>query len=80
MTVRDGTFGEHRDQTGTLTGTADSSTCPHCNASLIGELIPEEQRFMFNHTTHFRREIAIYDRDLDRTVAWQCPDCGGRWR
>jgi len=25
------------------------------------------------------REIGIYDFDKDRTVAWQCPDCGNKW-
>jgi predicted RNA-binding Zn-ribbon protein involved in translation (DUF1610 family) len=25
------------------------------------------------------REMGIYDRIEDRTVEWQCPDCGGRW-
>lgn len=25
------------------------------------------------------REIGIYDMDLDRTVAYRCPDCGGEW-
>lgn len=27
----------------------------------------------------FKREIAIYDRDRDRTVAYRCPDCGHEW-
>ena len=27
----------------------------------------------------WKREIAIYDRDLDRTVAYRCPDCGHEW-
>ncbi len=80
MTVHDGTFGEHRDQTGTETGTADSSTCPHCNASLIGEPILEERRDAYGGATHFRREVALYSREKDRTVGFQCPDCGGRWR
>lgn len=25
------------------------------------------------------RAIGLYDRDLDRTTAWRCPDCGHRW-
>jgi len=33
---------------------------------------PPESRF-------FSRVIGIYDWDKDRTVAWQCPDCGVRW-
>lgn len=55
--------------------------CPHCHASLIGEPIPEEQRQSgcYGNSTHWRREIAIYDRGKDRTVAFECPDCGKRW-
>lgn len=25
------------------------------------------------------REIGIYDLNTDRTIAWQCPDCGHQW-
>lgn len=25
------------------------------------------------------RAIGIYDMELDRTVAWKCPDCGHQW-
>lgn len=25
------------------------------------------------------RQIGIYDDELDRTVRWQCPDCGHEW-
>jgi len=53
--------------------------CPHCNANLRGEEIPEEQRHYFGKHTHFGRKIGLYDRDLDRTVAWKCPDCGKTW-
>jgi len=28
---------------------------------------------------HWNRAIAIYDRGLDRTVAYKCPDCDERW-
>ena len=27
----------------------------------------------------FGKVIGIYDMDSDRTVAWQCPSCDGRW-
>lgn len=37
--------------------------CPLCGADLQGG----------------SRVIAIYSREKDRTVAYQCPDCGGRW-
>mgnify|MGYP002621890840 CR=1 FL=1 len=26
--------------------------------------------------THFSRRIALYSREVDRTTAYQCPDCG----
>lgn len=25
------------------------------------------------------REIGVYDRGLDMTIAWRCPDCEGMW-
>jgi predicted RNA-binding Zn-ribbon protein involved in translation (DUF1610 family) len=33
----------------------------------------------YGGATHFRREIAREDRDLDAGVEFICPDCGGRW-
>lgn len=55
---------------------ASADTCPHCKANLLGDPIPEESREHFGDKTHFRRVIAIYSREQDRTVAWRCPDCG----
>lgn len=56
-----------------------TDTCPLCHADLTGEPIPEASREHFGGATHGSRRIAIYDRGRDRTVAWQCPDCGGTW-
>lgn len=53
--------------------------CPHCDADLRAGEIPEDQREMFGDATHFSRLIGIYDRDLDRTVRWKCPDCKKEW-
>lgn len=53
--------------------------CPHCGVSLIGDPIPEADRHFFGNATHFRREIGVYDRERDRTVAYRCPDCGKEW-
>jgi rubredoxin len=50
--------------------------CPGCGASWQGEPIPEASRKNNNGVTHFRRSIAIYNREEDRTVGWGCPDCG----
>lgn len=60
---------------------AERDTCPNpeCGKSWIGEPIPETHREHFGGSTHFRRCIAIYDRDKDRTVAWRCPDCEMEW-
>lgn len=56
-----------------------TDTCPLCHADLTGEPIPEASREHYGQHTHFSRRISIYDRSRDRTVAWQCPDCGGTW-
>lgn len=52
--------------------------CPHCKVNLQGDPIPEHQQYLFG-VTHFSRAISLYDIDKDRTVAFKCPDCGGRW-
>lgn len=53
--------------------------CPHCGAQLQGDPIPEQSRHLFG-ATHFSRKIGVYDTYKDRTVEYQCPDCGQRWR
>ena len=53
--------------------------CPHCGHNLQGEPIPEDSRELYGNATHFNRVIGVYDRDLDRTVRWQCPDCLQVW-
>lgn len=53
-------------------------TCPHCHTNLVGDEIPEDDKRFFG-TSHFKREIGIYDVNLDRTVEYECPDCKGRW-
>ncbi len=54
--------------------------CPHCNANLLGDKIPDEDIASFGGATHFKREIGIYDWEKDRTVSYKCPDCGGEWK
>jgi hypothetical protein len=54
--------------------THDSTICPHCQANLVGDPIPEEHREDFGGATHFQRQIGI-ERDHDRIEAYQCPDC-----
>lgn len=50
--------------------------CPKCWSDWIGASIPEKDREAFGGKTNFIRLIAIYDRGLDRTVGFRCPDCG----
>lgn len=37
---------------------------------------PEHLREHYSPPYRWSRRTAIYDRDKDSTVAWQCPDCG----
>ena len=53
--------------------------CPKCKADLRGKRILKKDRDLFAGDGYFYRTIAIYDRGLDRTVAWKCPDCGNEW-
>jgi uncharacterized C2H2 Zn-finger protein len=55
------------------------ANCPKCG-SLWHEIpIPEESRHHYGDAQFFSRVQGIYDRDWDRTVAWQCPDCNACW-
>ena len=54
-------------------------TFPNCHANLQGDEIPEDAREHYGGKTHYRRTIAIYNAQEDRTVAWRCPDCGHEW-
>lgn len=49
--------------------------CPACGSDLRGEPVPEKSREDYGGITHFRRVIAVYSWEQDRTVAWRCPDC-----
>jgi len=45
------------------------SECPKCGADLLDRKTGPP----------FQRVIGIYDRHLDRTVGWRCPDCSWEW-
>lgn len=47
----------------------EPNNCPHCDADLRDHA----------NGPPFKREIGQYDRSLDRTVAWVCPDCKEQW-
>jgi hypothetical protein len=53
--------------------------CPLCDASLIGDPIPQELRDGggYGDSTHWRREIGY--SACDYIQFWICPDCGGTW-
>jgi hypothetical protein len=55
--------------------TSDLTNCPGCGASWQGDPIPETSRKNFGGATHFKRQVAIYSREEDMTIAWMCPDC-----
>lgn len=52
--------------------------CPHCNANLQGEPIPEESQKHYK-STHFTRKIGITSVEADRILRWRCPDCNKEW-
>jgi predicted RNA-binding Zn-ribbon protein involved in translation (DUF1610 family) len=69
--------------------------CPHCGSDLRGPEIsrtwylaygydpdgrPATCRDGCGHPPHYSRLGSVYDRWRDRTVAWQCPDCGRKWQ
>jgi len=57
---------------------SEPERCPHCGVNLEGDPIPAESQHHYG-ATHFSRVIGLYDRGLDRTTAWRCPDCNGEW-
>jgi uncharacterized C2H2 Zn-finger protein len=54
-------------------------SCPHCEAPWRDKAIPEHLQESYGGARWFSRVIGLYGRDRDRTIAWQCPDCGARW-
>jgi hypothetical protein len=54
-------------------------SCPKCEKSWQGDLIPEKSRSLFGDRKWFSRVIGISSMQQDRTIAWQCPDCGACW-
>jgi hypothetical protein len=73
----------------------EHGNCPACGADLNGGLVWEHFyaetgskeeadaiASMYGATRtsgKWGRAVGIYDRDKDRTVAWECPDCTHRW-
>lgn len=55
------------------------ANCPKCGSLWHDKRIPEESRHHYGDARFFSRVIGIYNRDRDRTVAYQCPDCNTCW-
>lgn len=53
----------------------DSTECPHCGASLVGDPIPEESKEWYGNRTHYSLVIAITIQGFDYTSAYACPYC-----
>jgi hypothetical protein len=54
--------------------------CPHCNADLRSDPIPEKDQHLFGNKTHFSRIIGLEDsRKYDGVSYWMCPDCRVIW-
>jgi len=54
-------------------------TCPHCNADLRGNKIPENDREFFGGKEYFSRLIGIEDDSYDGVSYWCCPECWTVW-
>jgi len=55
------------------------ANCPKCGSLWHEKRIPKESRHHYGDAQFFSRVLGIYDRDRDRTVAYQCPDCKACW-
>jgi hypothetical protein len=56
--------------------------CPHCNADLTGEPIPQEyiDKGYYGDKTHYSRKVGHEIRGVyDGVLFWSCPDCGKAW-
>jgi predicted RNA-binding Zn-ribbon protein involved in translation (DUF1610 family) len=75
--------------------TDNHGTCPYCGSDMNGESIwqtffdkygdeqkADETAALYGATRtqgRWGRRIGLYSMELDRTVAWKCPDCGDEW-
>jgi hypothetical protein len=53
--------------------------CPNCKTSLFGGHIPYEYREHYSPPYEWNRQIGFYDIEADRTISYECPDCGHTW-
>ena len=59
--------------------TSKTERCPQCNADWKDKPIPEQYWEHYSAPYWYMRQIAIYDRDVDATVEYMCPDCNTRF-
>lgn len=52
--------------------------CPSCNASFVGDAIPDDKHKFYGDHTHFRLEQQLYDHERNPTGQYQCRACGVR--
>lgn len=60
--------------------------CPECQADWHAQEIPTEYLEKGYYGAwdgvtrrYYSRIIGMYDRELDRTTSYMCPDCGKEW-
>jgi rubredoxin len=51
----------------------ETTSCPKCGADWI------DRKNDVNGEYPYKRQIAIIDREKDRCVEWECPDCKTRF-
>lgn len=63
----------------------DGCSCSDCGADWRDKPIPPDDLHLYGgnatcddcgEARHFSRRIAFYETYRDRTISWQCPDCG----
>lgn len=53
--------------------------CPECGTNWVDKLIPQQYWEHYSPPYFYSRVIACYDRDLDQTAYFLCPDCNHRF-
>lgn len=54
--------------------------CPVCEASWVGEPIPEAIRHEYGNLTHFTKVIFHIDSKNQRITGYECPNCEESFR
>lgn len=63
-----------------LTDVHDLKNCPECNANMVGDPIPKEDRKYYGKSTNFSNWLGIEVRGkYDGISYWQCPSCKTTW-